>query len=149
MTSQLAEGTELSKLNAKIEEMTAEIAKRDEALKDSVKVIEEAQRKAKVAQDLAEREKVMAKLLAPLSKDKKGVMEDLLTGVKTEKLQESFNKYLPAVIYDALQPKQIIKENSQKTVVTGNKDVVTESVEAKTADTQATILDLKKLAGLN
>ena len=149
MTSQLAEGTELSKLNAKIDEMKAEIAKRDEALKDSVKVIEEAQRKAKVAQDLAEREKVMAKLLAPLSKDKKGVMEDLLTGVKTEKLQESFNKYLPAVIDDAPASKQIIKENSQKTVVTGNKDVVTESVEAKSADTQATILDLKKLAGLN
>jgi hypothetical protein len=74
-------------------------------------------------------------------------MEDLLTGVKTEKLQESFNKYLPAVIDDAPASKQIIKENSQKTVVTGNKDVVTESVSEK--DTQATILDLKKLAGLN
>lgn len=149
MTSQLAEGTELSKLNAKIEEMKAEITKRDEALKESVKVIEEAQRKAKVAQDLAEREKVMAKLLAPLSKDKKGVMEDLLTGVKTERLQESFNKYLPAVIDDKpASSKQIIKENAQKTVVTGNKEVAQESVKSDTA-MQATILDLKKLAGLN
>ena len=133
MTSQLAEGTEMSKLNAKIDEMKAEL--------------EEAQRQAKVAQDLAEREKVMGKLLAPLSKDKRSVMEDLLTGVKTNKLNESFNKYLPAVIDDKPVAKQVIKENSQKTVITGNKDVVKESVDTN-GDSQATILDLKKLAGI-
>jgi len=147
MTSQLAEGTEMSKLNAKIDEMKAELEKRESALKDSVKVIEEAQRQAKVAQDLAEREKVMGKLLAPLSKDKRSVMEDLLTGVKTNKLNESFNKYLPAVIDDKPVAKQVIKENSQKTVITGNKDVVKESVDTN-GDSQATILDLKKLAGI-
>lgn len=148
MSSQLAEGTELSKLNAKIEELKGEVTKRDDALKESIKVIEGAQRKVKIAEDQAERTRVMSKLLAPLSKEKKSVMEDLLTGVDTKKLNESFNKYLPAVLDDKPASKQIIKENSQKTVVTGDKKVVNESVSTDKGSEQ-TIIDLRKLAGID
>jgi len=148
MSSQLAEGTELSKLNAKIDAMKGQITKRDEALKESIKVIENAQRKVKIAEDQAERTKVMSKLMAPLSKEKRNVMEDLLTGVDTKKLNESFNKYLPAVLDDKPAYKQVIKEgSSQKTVITGDKKVVTESVRTDKGADQ-TIIDLKKLAGI-
>jgi hypothetical protein len=75
-------------------------------------------------------------------------MEDLLTGVDTKKLNESFNKYLPAVLDDKPAAKQIIKENTQKTVITGDKKVVNESVNSEKGSEQ-TIIDLRKLAGID
>ena len=57
--------------------------------------------KLKATQDLVERQKVMSELLAPLSKDKKEVMKELLESVQTKNLQASYNKYLPSVLNEA------------------------------------------------
>ena len=57
--------------------------------------------KLKTSQDLVERQKVMNELLAPLSKDKQGVMKELLESVQTKNLQASYNKYLPSVLNEA------------------------------------------------
>jgi hypothetical protein len=43
----------------------------------------------------------MNELLAPLSKDKKAVMKELLESVQTKNLQGQYNKYLPSVLNEA------------------------------------------------
>jgi hypothetical protein len=43
----------------------------------------------------------MGELLAPLSKDKKAVMKELLESVQTKNLQSQYNKYLPSVLNEA------------------------------------------------
>ena len=88
----------------------------------------------------------MQELVAPLGKEKRGIMEDLLKTTSTESLRESYNKYLPAVLNEtavAPKAKTVISESatSQTTAMTGNK---TSSEESAGAD----ILSLRKLAGI-
>jgi bifunctional N-acetylglucosamine-1-phosphate-uridyltransferase/glucosamine-1-phosphate-acetyltransferase GlmU-like protein len=47
----------------------------------------------------------MNELLAPLSKDKKSVMKELLESVQTQNLQGQYNKYLPSVLNEAIERK--------------------------------------------
>ena len=70
--------------------------------------------KLKATQDLVERQKVMGELLAPLSKDKKAVMKELLESVNTKNLQGAYNKYLPSVLNEAA----VRKPESAKTQLT-------------------------------
>jgi hypothetical protein len=83
--------------------------------------------------------------MAPLGKDQKEIMGALLESVKTEKLRDAFNKYLPNVLKEDAQISQ--KEKAQLTettkVVTGNK--ATSQSETGSAE----IINLKKLAGIN
>ena len=89
-----------------------------------------------------DRAKVLNDLTSPLSKGQKSIMNDLLETVQTNRLQSSFNKYLPSVIDGGTQPKQkaMLKEGKE---VTGNRK--TENMTA-TADTN--VLDMRRLAGL-
>jgi len=69
-------------------------------------------------------------------------MNELMENVKTVKLQESFNKYLPAVIAgQAPQKKQALVEAKE---VTGNKISNT----TRSSETDSNIVDIRKLAGL-
>ena len=76
----------------------------------------------------------MQEMMQPLSKDHKEIMGALLESVKTDKLQNAFNKYLPSVLKeDAKKPeKKVLSESS--TEVTGNKAEASASVESQTAD---------------
>ena len=75
-------------------------------------------------------------------------MSDLLESVKTEKLEETFNKYLPSVL-DGETPR--VKKTLNESVVkehTGNKA----SVVKTEADDNADVVELeqiRKLAGLS
>ena len=101
MTSYLNEGTELRKMQKVVESKNIEMkALKDTTLK-SRKLVESMDSKLKASQDLVERQKVMNELLAPLSKDKQGVMKELLESVQTKNLQVSYNKYLPSVLNEA------------------------------------------------
>ena len=65
------------------------------------------------------RNKIMGELLAPLSAEQREIMCELMASVKTSKLNESFEKYLPAVIAGkAPQKKQSLMEAK---AITGNK----------------------------
>ena len=72
-----------------------------ETVKKSKTLVESMDTRLKASQDLVERQKVMNELLAPLSKDKQGVMKELLESVQTKNLQASYNKYLPSVLNEA------------------------------------------------
>jgi hypothetical protein len=94
----------------------------------------------------------MGELCAPLSKDKRAIMEELLESTETKKLKESFQKYLPSVLNEEVRrDKKTLVEGtqSQKTVVTGNKEASVAQVEESVDDeTTSTIANLRKLAGI-
>ena len=101
MTSYLNEGTEISKMQKIVESKTNEMKALQATVKKSQTLVESMDSKLKASQDLVERQKVMNELLAPLSKDKQGVMKELLESVQTKNLQGSYNKYLPSVLNEA------------------------------------------------
>ena len=69
-------------------------------------------------------------------------MEDLLRPVKSEKLKESYDKYLSAVLNE--QPIQ----KSTKTVISESTTVEVTGNKQPTDTPAADIIDLRKLAGL-
>ena len=145
MGSYLNEGTEVSKLNKIVEDLKGEIENKDKAIADKEVLVAESAKEARIAKDTAERKQIMQEMMQPLSKDHKEIMGALLESVKTDKLQNAFNKYLPSVLKeDAKKPeKKVLSEST--TEVTGNKAEATASAESKTAD----IVYLQKLAGIS
>jgi len=139
MTSYLAEGTEIRKLNQSIENQQKSINTLTEA-KESAEIT------SKKLQGKINRDKVMGELLGPLAKAKREIMEELLESVQTKNLKGSFQKYLPAVLNETA----VKEETSTKptlTEKTGDK-VVAKSEETSKEGT-AQVVHLKKLAGIN
>lgn len=138
----LNEKTETSKLLQIIKKKDQELAEAQNAIAEKENLVESTQREIRVTKDLMERKAVMGELLAPLGADKKAVMKDLLESVQTKKLNEAFDKYLPAVMEGQTRkvaPKKTML--SEGTEVTGNR-------ESKPEVGLDNILDIRKLAGL-
>jgi 3-deoxy-D-arabino-heptulosonate 7-phosphate (DAHP) synthase len=144
MSSYLNEGTEVAKLNKVVEGLQGEIDSKDKAIAEKEVMIAESAKTARIAKDTAERKQIMQEMMQPLSKDHKEIMGALLESVKTDKLQNAFNKYLPSVLKeDAKTTKKVLSESN--TEVTGNKAEASASAESQTAD----IVYLQKLAGIS
>ncbi len=145
MSSYLNEGTEVAKLNKVVEDLQGEIENKDKAIAEKEVMIAESEKQTRIAKDTAERKAIMQEMMQPLSKDHKEIMGALLESVKTDKLQNAFNKYLPSVLKeDAKKPeKKVLSESSSE--VTGNKAEASASADSKTAD----IVYLQKLAGIS
>jgi hypothetical protein len=76
-------------------------------------------------------------------------MEELLESTDTSKLKDQFQKYLPSVLNEEVrrEKKQLVEgQQSQKTVITGNKSQV--EIVAAPAEADETIRQLRKLAGI-
>ena len=87
----------------------------------------------------------MSELLAPLNSKQREIMSELMEGVKTARLNESFEKYLPAVLEGNAktpQKKQALVEAKE---ITGNKEITNAN---RSSEQQAEIFDIRKLAGL-
>jgi hypothetical protein len=138
-SSFLNEKSETSKLLKIIEKKDAELAQAQSTIEQKQTIAESKERELRITKDLMERKEVMAELLAPLSADKREIMKELLEGVQTKKLNESFEKYLPAV----MEEKKISKKTvlAESTVITGNR-------ESKPTVGLDNIVDIRKLAGL-
>ena len=145
MASYLNEGTEVAKLNKIVEGLQGEIDNKDKAIAEKEVMIAESAKTARIAKDTAERKQIMQEMMQPLSKDHKEIMSALLESVKTDKLQNAFNKYLPSVLKeDAKRPeKKVLSESTSE--ITGNKANASASADGKTAD----IVYLRKLAGIS
>jgi hypothetical protein len=146
-----AQEYQASYLNEKSE--TAKLLKvidmKDVAVQEAAKAIEEAQtivesKEAEIAalKEAQQRKEIMNELLAPLNSEQREIMSELMESVKTSKLNESFEKYLPAVIAGkAPQKKQALVEAKE---ITGNK--VSNSNRSSNED--GNIIDIRRLAGL-
>ena len=150
MASHLNEGTEVAKVNKKLEESATKVAELEKVIADKDSNIEDAQKAQRILEDKINRKEVMSDLLAPLGKEKRQVMNELLESVKTSNLKTAFKKYLPAV----LDEKNVSTKEETKTLTegkvtehTGDREVATE--ESPSSGSDAEIIQLKKLAGLN
>ena len=145
MGSYLNEGTEVAKLQKVVEGLQSEISGKDKAIAEKEVLVQESAKVARIANDTAERKQIMQEMMAPLSRDHREIMNALLESVKTDKLQNAFNKYLPSVLKEDAKPKTNKKMISESnTEVTGNKAEATAS-----ADGGADIVYLRKLAGIS
>jgi hypothetical protein len=98
MTSYLAEGTEVRKLQTVLESKTAELAEVKTKLDEVEQKTEVARRKAALAEDRAARTQIMSELLSNLRGEKRAVMEGMLETIKTGNLRTAFTKLLPVVL---------------------------------------------------
>jgi hypothetical protein len=113
-----------------------------EMLTDNPKEKMKAEIEIAKLKEAQERKDIMIELLSPLNTEQKAIMGELMESVKTSKLNESFEKYLPAVIEGkAPQKKQALVEAKE---ITGNK--VSNSIRSSENDGQ--VIDIRRLAGL-
>ena len=106
-----------------------------------------AREKARLEESV-KRGKIMNELVAPLGKDQRDIMTDLLETVQTAKLRSAFDKYLPAVI-DGKGPAKQKAVISEAKEVTGNRETNSQTNVSSTADAEHNVVDIKRLAGLN
>ena len=143
-TSHLNENSEVSKLMGVLAAKDKQLAEA-KAFAAKAKTLAESVNKEKQRLiESARREKIMNSLVAPLGKDQREIMTDLLESVQTDRLQKSFDKYLPSVI-DGNTPAKRKAVITEGTEVTGNR---TETMTQTKAD-DSSVLDIRRLAGLN
>ena len=134
--------SESKKLLKVLEAKDKQLAEAKVLTAKAVKIAESKDAEVKRLAESREREKVMNELVAPLSKDQRAIMIDLLESVQTNRLRSAFEKYIPAVI-DGKSPakqKAVLSEGKE---ITGNR----ENSSIKQAS-DSNVFDIKRLAGL-
>jgi len=140
--SYLNEKSETAKLLKVIDMKDLAMKEAAEAVIKAEQLLESKQAEIRTLKESQTRKAIMSELLAPLNKEQKEIMSELMETVKTERLNESFEKYLPSVINGkAPQKKQALVEAKE---ITGNKISNT----PRSSETDANIYDIRKLAGL-
>jgi hypothetical protein len=143
-TSYLNEKSETAKLLKVIDTKDLALQEAAQAVIEAEQLLESKQAEIVTLKESQTRKEIMSELLAPLNTEQKEIMSELMESVKTTKLNESFEKYLPAVIAGkAPQKKQALVEAKE---ITGNKVSNTRSSEENVE--QSNIVDIRRLAGL-
>lgn len=141
-TSYLSERSETSKLLKVIDLKELEVAQAKHAVAEAKQLAESKEQQIKALVESKRRQEVMSELLAPLAREQKAIMTELLESVQTAKLQDSFGKYLPAVVAgEAPQKRKALVEAKE---VTGNK--IPNSISSSENDSN--IIAIRRLAGL-
>lgn len=160
MSSYLSEGTQVKKLSAKLEETQARLDEATKAIESKAKLVEGMERRIQISEERALRERTLNELLAPLSKDKRVIMGELLESTKTSSLKAAFQKYLPTILVEgkgsSTKGRQLLSETpvTEKrpvSEVTGDRNDNRLTEAARTAESQdisAEIVTLRRLAGL-
>ncbi len=129
----------------KTKEKQLDEAKRQ--LSNASRLVENKDREVRIIKEATQREKVMGKLLSTLNAEKSDVMRTLLESVQTPKLENAFNKYLPAVLNSGSEvaPKKRALTESVRVEATGDK---TAKKVVEFDDATDNVIDMKRLAGL-
>jgi hypothetical protein len=142
-TSYLNEKSETAKLLKVIDMKDLAIQEAAQAVVQAEQILESKQAEVQALKEAGERTKIMNELLAPLNAEQRSIMGELMESVKTTKLNESFEKYLPAVVAGkAPQKKQALVEAKE---ITGNKEI---SNSVRSSEETSNIVDIRRLAGL-
>lgn len=150
LTSYLNEGSEVSKLQKVLESKEAELSSLNSILTEKQSLVESTERKLSATRNKINRDKKIDSLVASLGNEKASVMRDLLESTQTERLEASFEKYLPAVLNEGTARKSETKETlneSVKTEKTGNR-VDTMSTQNQSGDLAQQLAEIRTLAGL-
>ena len=154
MASYLSEGSEVKKLNRQLQEQKAALAEAQKVLAEKETLLETSSAQTRAAENRVKRVEIMNNLLAPLSRDKKAVMEDLLRDIKTSNLNEAFTRYLPAVVNGVKveQSKKNLTEGNQSKAVASTGDrtnkLAQAVIEETNQDQQEDIGVILHLAGI-
>ena len=141
-TSYLNEKSETAKLLKVIDMKELAIAEAAQAANDAQALVESKNAEVAALKEAQQRKEIMSELLSPLNSEQRDIMKELMESVKTTKLNESFDKYLPAVIAGkAPQKKQALVEAKE---ITGNKV----SNANRSGESDSNIVDIRRLAGL-
>jgi hypothetical protein len=101
MASYLSEGSMVKKLNRKLNANQKALNEAKAALNKQQTLLEKANSQISVANERVQRVQILNELLAPLTREKKSVMENMLKDIKTSNLKEAYNRYLPTVVNGA------------------------------------------------
>jgi hypothetical protein len=141
-TSYLNEKSETAKLLKVIDMKDQAMQEAAKAVLSAEKILESKQAEIRMLKEAQQRKEIMGELLSPLNSEQRSIMSELMESVKTSKLTESFEKYLPAVIAgNAPQKRQALVEAKE---ITGNKTSKTN----RSSESESNIIDIRRLAGL-
>ena len=139
----LNENTELAKLQAIIEKKESIIAESQKAIEEKEALVESKNREVKMITESVARKAKLDELLKPLNKEKADVMSSLLEGVQTERLQNAYEKYLPAVLNNSSKPK------AERPVLAEARVEMSGDKSAKANDeSHNNVVEIRRLAGL-
>ena len=143
----LNEKAEVRKLHDMIDFMKSKLHEAKSVTRDAKVLVESKERELRILKESNAREAALEELLAPLNKEKREVMRNLLESVQTSRLKGAFEKYLPAVLEDRSGKKSNFLTESVS-VATGDKTVREPAkVERESTDVD-NVVDIKRLAGL-
>jgi len=150
MASYLSEGSEVKKLQRQLAESQSRIDEAKKQITEKTKLVESAAAQIKAANDRTQRLELMSEMLAPLARDKKAIMEEMLQDIKTVNLKEAFNRYLPTVMNGEATGaiRQKLSENATNKSVAFTGDRPNKLSEAVREDNQD-IGQILYLAGIN
>ena len=141
-TSYLNEKSETAKLLKVIDMKELAVQEAAQATEAAKALVESKDAEIATLRESQERKRIMNELLSPLNSEQREIMGELMESVKTTRLNESFEKYLPAVIAGkAPQKKQALVEAKE---ITGNKV----SNSNRSSENDNNIIDIRRLAGL-
>lgn len=153
MTSYLSEGSEVRKTKAVLEAKEAELNATKVKLEEAAKALDAVTRRIKLAEERAQRQKIMGELLTNLHGDKRRVMESMLETIRTDALKSAFDRYLPVVLNDSKKPSaapaKVLTEGKAErhVVVTGDKAVRVDDF-SQVDENEAEISVIMRLAGI-
>lgn len=124
-----------------------ELAEATSKLQQAAQIVESKDREVRIIKESAQREKTLNSLLAPLNEEKKEVMKTLLESVQTAKLENAFNKYLPAVLNNGSVQPAAKKALTESVIVEATGDKTANTV-VEVEETDDNVIDIKRLAGL-
>jgi hypothetical protein len=142
LTSHLNETSETKKLLKVLGVKDRQLAEARTVAVKATRLAEAKNTEIKRLNESVKRQKIMNELIAPLGKDQREIMVDLLESVQTDRLNSAFEKYLPSVI-DGNSPAKKKAILSEAKEITGNRIEKTNSSIAG-----ADVVDIKRLAGL-
>jgi hypothetical protein len=146
----LNDKAETRKVMQMLESKDRQLAEATNSLVYAKKLVESKDREVRIIKESTQRAKVMNQLLSPLNEEKKQVMKTLLESVQTPRLQNAFDKYLPAVLNTGSVEAITEKKTNTKAVIveaTGNK-TAKKTIEVDEFAETDNVIDIKRLAGL-
>lgn len=158
--SHLHEGQELQRAHDRNDRLQKINKEGEKIIIEQRALVEEVVAKLKNEKEQNIRKDKMDKMLRPFDAKNREIMEDILEGVETAKLEESFKKYLPSLLRDNntrrnVKSKRPLNEESDKKERilrehTGNRKMVNEGASEKEVRDNVVSLDerMRKLAGI-
>ena len=144
-SSYLNEKSDTAKLMKVLSAKDRQLAEAKAFAAKAKKLAESTEAAKQRLEETVKREKALNDLVAPLAKDQREIMTDLLESVQTDRLRTAFDKYLPAVI-DGNTPAKKKATLTEGTAITGNREP---QKNIKNSRADENVLDIRRLAGLN